>query len=33
MNYAHKIDGEKKVRLKDYDPGEHGGLTREEARI
>jgi PPK2 family polyphosphate:nucleotide phosphotransferase len=31
MSYAHHITGGR-IRLKDYDPGDHGGLKREEAQ-
>src|ERR1051325_11510424 len=31
MGYAHRIAGERKVSLKDFDPDEDGGLEREEA--
>lgn len=31
MSYAHKITGSKKIRLKDFDPEDDGGLQREEA--
>ncbi|HZS04702.1 MAG TPA: PPK2 family polyphosphate kinase [Blastocatellia bacterium] len=31
MSYAHKITGGKKIRLKDFDPEDDGGLEREEA--
>ncbi len=33
MSYAHRIDGSKKLRLKDVDPGETGGLSKEEGRL
>jgi PPK2 family polyphosphate:nucleotide phosphotransferase len=32
MNYAHRIDGKKRVHLKEYDPEERRGLTKEEAQ-
>jgi PPK2 family polyphosphate:nucleotide phosphotransferase len=32
MSYAHRITGERKVKLEDFDPDEDGGLKREEAR-
>lgn len=31
MGYAHRIDGERKINLKDFDPDDTGGLRREEA--
>ena len=30
MSYAHRIDGSKPVRLADFDPGERGGLNKEQ---
>jgi len=32
MAHAHKIDGGRPVHLRDYDPGDHGGLTKEEGQ-
>ncbi len=29
--YTHRITGKKKIKLKDFDPDDHAGLTREEA--
>lgn len=31
MGYAHRITGERKIKLKDFDPDDDGGLEREEA--
>ena len=31
MGYAHRITGERKIRLKDFDPDHDGGLERTEA--
>src|SRR2546421_2911020 len=31
MHYAHKVHEGEKVSLGEYDPREHGGLTKEEA--
>jgi PPK2 family polyphosphate:nucleotide phosphotransferase len=33
MSYAHKITGSKKIRLKNFDPEDDGGLQREEAEV
>jgi polyphosphate kinase 2 (PPK2 family) len=33
MNFAHTIDGKKRVHLKEYDPDERRGLTKEEAQM
>jgi len=30
MSYAHKVTGKQPIKLKDFDPGEDAGLTREE---
>jgi PPK2 family polyphosphate:nucleotide phosphotransferase len=30
MGLAHRLDGGRRIRLKDFDPGEDGGLDREE---
>jgi PPK2 family polyphosphate:nucleotide phosphotransferase len=32
MPYAHRIDDGQPIKLKDYDPGEDGGLNREEGQ-
>src|SRR5688572_18557466 len=32
MPYAYRVDGSQKLRLKDFDPNESGGLDKEEAR-
>ena len=31
MGYAHRLEGEHRIKLKDFDPGEDAGLKREEA--
>ena len=31
MSYAHRITGKKKIKLKDFDPDDNAGLTREQA--
>ncbi len=31
MGYAHRVEGDDSVKLKDFDAGEHGGLNRQEA--
>jgi PPK2 family polyphosphate:nucleotide phosphotransferase len=31
MGYAHRLDGEHGIKLKDYDPGEDAGLKRDDA--
>lgn len=31
MSYAHRLEHPGKINLKDYDPDDHGGLTRDEA--
>lgn len=31
MGYAHRVDGDRRIKLKDYDPEDHGGLKRENA--
>src|SRR4051794_9467044 len=31
MSYAHRLEGKGKIKLKDFDAGEHAGLKREEA--
>ncbi|MBA2409219.1 MAG: polyphosphate kinase 2 family protein [Pyrinomonadaceae bacterium] len=31
MDYAHRLEGERRVRLDDFDPGETAGLKRREA--
>lgn len=31
MGYAHRLEGKHRIKLKDFDPGEHAGLQREEA--
>ena len=31
MNYAHLLDGDRRVRLEDFDPAEDAGLKREQA--
>ncbi len=33
MSYAHRITGKKKIKLKDFDPDEDAGLSREEAEM
>lgn len=33
MNYAHKVTGNRKIRLRDIDPGENGGLERAEGEL
>src|SRR5262245_50596971 len=30
MPYAHRLTGENKIKLSDFDPGDHAGLTRED---
>jgi PPK2 family polyphosphate:nucleotide phosphotransferase len=30
MGYAHRLEGERRIRLKDFDPAEKAGLKREE---
>jgi PPK2 family polyphosphate:nucleotide phosphotransferase len=31
MGYAHRVRGERRIKLADFDPGEDAGLTRNEA--
>jgi PPK2 family polyphosphate:nucleotide phosphotransferase len=31
MGYAHRLDGEHRIKLMDFDPGEDAGLKRDEA--
>ena len=31
MTYAHRLEGKRRIKLKDFDPGEDAGLQREEA--
>jgi len=31
MGYAHRVEGEHRLKLKDFDPGKDGGLKREDA--
>ncbi|MGH7960478.1 MAG: PPK2 family polyphosphate kinase [Candidatus Binatia bacterium] len=31
MGYAYRIEGKRRIKLEDFDPGEHAGLPREEA--
>jgi PPK2 family polyphosphate:nucleotide phosphotransferase len=31
MAYAHRVDGERRIKLKDYDPRESAGLERDKA--
>ena len=31
MGYAHRLEGKRRIKLADFDPGEDAGLTREEA--
>src|SRR5687767_3306481 len=31
MGYAHRLDGERRIKLADFDPGEHATLKRPEA--
>jgi PPK2 family polyphosphate:nucleotide phosphotransferase len=31
LTYAHRLDGKRNIKLKDFDPSEHAGLEREEA--
>ncbi|HXU36490.1 MAG TPA: PPK2 family polyphosphate kinase [Blastocatellia bacterium] len=31
MSYAHRLDGEPRIKLDDFDPDEHAGLKREHA--
>ena len=29
--YAHRLEGKRRIKLADFDPGEHAGLKREDA--
>ncbi len=31
MSYAHRVEGKRRIKLKDFDPGEDAGLKREKA--
>jgi len=31
MSYAHRLDGDHRIKLEDFDPGEDAGLKREQA--
>jgi len=31
VTYAHRLEGKRRIKLKDFDPGEDAGLQREEA--